>query len=173
MADGFVQVDVRRVVSGLGRMSKAAKDLSKPFREFKPLLRQDLGQHYQFHLQPQGLWPPWSESYRKKMLAKPRMLLKKAKRPRKPLYMPGGFTVRGARRFQAMLGRLDSLNEWSISRVMLQVVSIVPWAGIHQWGGVAGRGSRIPQRMYLWISEPRMEELCVILQRHVLLAWWT
>jgi phage gpG-like protein len=173
MADGFVQVDVRRVVSGLGRMSKAAKDLSKPFREFRPLLRQDLTQHYSTHTQPVGLWPPWAPSYLAKIMAKPRTVLKRVRSPRRPLYMPGGFTVRGARRVQAMLGRLDGLNEWSISRVMLQVLSIVPWAGIHQWGGIAGRGARIPQRMYLWISERRMEELAVILQRHVLLAWWT
>ena len=39
------------------------------------------------------------------------------------------------------------------SRTSLRGESRVPWSGIHQDGGTAGRGSRIPARPFLWMSE--------------------
>lgn len=171
---GFVEVDVRRVVTGLGRMSKAAKDLSKPFRKFRPDLRTDLDEHFADKVQPDGTWPAWSDSYYQKMLRKPRMVLKKAWRRKNPLHFPGAFTFRGARRFQQMLGRLQWMLKWTIDRHELSAASRVPWAHTHQWGREpSGRSWRIPQRMFLWASEEAIAKLVVILQDYVLLAWWS
>jgi len=49
--------------------------------------------------------------------------------------------------------------------------SKVPWSGIHQEGGTAGRGAKIPARPFLWLSEDFFAEAVEILAARLLAAW--
>lgn len=66
---------------------------------------------------------------------------------------PASKKKRAKMRRRRLLGRLSSAVNTSVRGGKLVVESQIKWAGVHQRGGTAGRGARIPAREFLWWSE--------------------
>lgn len=60
---------------------------------------------------------------------------------------------------QRLLGKLASSLEATVSGGTLVVRSKVPWAGVHNDGGNAGRGASIPARPFLFLEPYDMDVL--------------
>ncbi|MGL5361487.1 MAG: phage virion morphogenesis protein [Bosea sp. (in: a-proteobacteria)] len=73
---------------------------------------------------------------------------------------------RGRPNRRRLLGRLTSATFTKVSRSALTLESRVKWSQIHQQGGKAGRGARIPERRFLWWSN----ELLTEAQRQIAIA---
>ncbi len=63
-----------------------------------------------------------------------------------------------------LLGRLASTLRATVGNNTLTVFSSVPWAGVHNKGGVAGHDSQIPQREFLALDEEDVGVLKTILE---------
>lgn len=63
-----------------------------------------------------------------------------------------------------LLGRLAATIRSRVSKHQLIVESIVPWAGVHNDGGAAGRGSQIPKREFLKLEEGDVRVLAQLLE---------
>lgn len=63
-----------------------------------------------------------------------------------------------SRRRRRLLGRLPSATFTRVTRASLVVQSRAKWSQIHQQGGRAGNGARIPARRFLWWSDAILEE---------------
>lgn len=70
-----------------------------------------------------------------------------------------------------LLGRLPTSITAKLSRSMLQVYSRVPWAGVHNVGGPAGKGSEIPARTFLTLKDEDMDVLEQMLMDRAMLAF--
>lgn len=70
-----------------------------------------------------------------------------------------------------LLGRLPTSITAKLSRSMLQVYSRVPWAGVHNVGGSAGKGSNIPARTFLTLKDEDMDVLEQMLMDRAMLAF--
>lgn len=178
---GFVEVDIRRVVIGLNKMAKAARDLTQVFLTFKPSLRQDINQHFAKHEEPEGVWAEWNAEYQAKITrrywsrvaAGPGTYLKPRPLGVAPMqHSPGALTAKAVRMMPRMLGKLRTQWSWNLERLTLEAKSRVPWAFVHQWGGSAGRGAKIPKRMFAWVSEEKLDILVDIIEKWLYLAWW-
>ena len=75
------------------------------------------------------------------------------------------------RRRVNILGRLPSLIKAKADRDGITLTSKVKWSGIHQEGGTAGRGSRIPKRSFLWWSEAFLGTAADAALRYVTRDW--
>lgn len=58
-----------------------------------------------------------------------------------------------------LLGRLASSIRASVKKKELFVMSIVPWAGIHNVGGTGGHGAHIPARTFLELEDADVDVL--------------
>ena len=58
-----------------------------------------------------------------------------------------------------LLGKLASTLRASVKQNHLKVDSKVAWAGVHNEGGTAGRGSKIPARPFLFLEDEDIEFL--------------
>lgn len=136
-------VDVRAVVylgsvrSLFARLSRL--QVKKTFNELKGPAVFDQRHHWNKIEAPWGKWPPLAPS-----------TLERRTRPR------GIDRKRGKRRSwpKRLLGRFPTAVKSIASGKSLVVESRVKrFSMIHQRGGVAGHGARIPSRQYLWISD--------------------
>lgn len=122
------------------------------FREVGAHARQDQALHDAKHEGPDGPWPALHPStvarYAKMAKAK-----------------------RGKARARKLLGRLPRALKTVITGSSIRIVSRVKWAFVHQAGGRAGRGARIPRRQFLWISDRLMQRSSRVFQQHLLKAW--
>jgi len=99
-------------------------DGRKVFRESKKPLRVDLREHAKAQSAPDGRWSPIASSTKER---------------------------RGRRR--RLLGRLPTAIAITSGVDFVRAVSRAKWSRIHQDGGTAGHGSRIPQRTFMWASK--------------------
>lgn len=53
----------------------------------------------------------------------------------------------------------------------LAATSKVPWAGIHQYGGTAGHGAKIPARPFLWFSQKFLKQAKEIMLTEAFRGW--
>lgn len=67
-----------------------------------------------------------------------------------------------------LLGKLASTIKSSIKGSTLEVYSSVDWAGVHNDGGSAGHGSRIPARTFLELEEKDLEVLVTIVEGQII-----
>lgn len=182
---GFVTVDVNEVVDGFSAMKDNAKDLRRPFRKFQPVLGADIVDHFVQRQGPDHSWPDWAPSYKKKLMDKPikrngmyfnRRELISAWRGTYTAQQNAHVIERDVQRhlMPKMLGRLRGTRAWSVQRQMLlaDATKVVRWSFIHQWGGTAGRGSKIPQRQFMWVSEEKLETLAQLILEHLLSTSW-
>jgi len=66
-----------------------------------------------------------------------------------------------------LLGQIASSITYEISPGTLTVFSRIPWAGIHNEGGTAGRGAQIPKRAFLYWTPERIAALAEIAAKHI------
>lgn len=135
-------VNLRDVENGLRRMQLAGMDLRPVFRASEHAFRADMKQHQKERRGERGSWS---------RLATSTILHRKArtgKQGRKRSKPPKGTRLK-------ILGNLVSAGRFNITSSRMKLISVIKWSGVHQRGGIAGRGARIPQREYYWAS-PRL-----------------
>ncbi|MCA9678831.1 MAG: phage virion morphogenesis protein [Myxococcales bacterium] len=145
---GVEAVNLREVLRAYEAMGKAAeRGLAPAFREMKKPLRADQRAHAKGKEGPDGAWPPRA--------ARTIEALRAARRSKR---------IRGRRK---LLGKLPGAIKVYADARKVVARSHVAWSGIHQDGGVAGRGARIPARPFLWLSDEMVATAAAILEAHV------
>lgn len=66
-----------------------------------------------------------------------------------------------------MLGKLGSSLRARVSKGLLVLESAVPWAGIHNEGGSAGKGASIPARPFLYLETEDLDVLVDLALKHM------
>jgi phage gpG-like protein len=146
------KVNIAGVVAAFGRMSTS--DYTKVFREARKPARHDQADHAKREQAPTGRWPGLAPS-----------TLERRTRAR-------GRSKSGRNRNwpTKLLGRFPgSLRMMASSKHLIVRSRVKRFSWIHQAGGVAGHGARIPARQYLWIST-RLKKDVTALFRSFLLA---
>lgn len=140
-------VDVKAVVrlgtvrDMFGRLQRL--NIRKVFGELRKPARVDQNQHWRALQAPDGKWPPLAPS-----------TVERRTRPR-------GRDKNGRNRSwpKRLLGRFPtSLQMLPSQRSLIVRSRIKKFDWIHQAGGIAGHGARIPRRQYLWISNWLLKE---------------
>jgi phage gpG-like protein len=129
-----------------------APDRRKAFKESASHARQDQLLHDIKSEGPDGRWPELHPSTKARYAKKAKTSRRRAK-PRK------------------LLGRLPKALQTLISPNSLIVRSRVKWAYVHQAGGTAGHGARIPRRQFLWISANLGKRVVKVFERFLLAQW--
>jgi len=151
-----VDIDLTGWDQSLQNIKVAAHDLRPVFRDFKPVLKQHMAEHFERRQAEDGGWPGWSQSYLDRVLQSKGVRLRRTRRGRRLL--PGGLTKRGAKRLKNMLGRLKDLGI-RVRQSYMEVFSPVEWANAHRLGETVGKGSHLPAREFLWVSGALVNEL--------------
>lgn len=141
-----VTVDIGDVERGLAGMERRGHALGPAFAELKKPMRADQIEHRKAKAGPESTWAPRAAS----TLAVKRG---KHKLPR------------------SILGRLPTAVSYKASATSVTAESRVAWSAIHEEGGVAGHGARIPARTFLWISDKLMTLAESVLERALLAAF--
>ncbi len=124
-------------------------DLRKAWQEAKKPLRSDQKDHAKRQEGPSGAWVGRSPLT--------------AKRSGGAVYTP----TRKTRRARKLLGRLPTALTSKATRSSVTVISRAKWSGVHQEGGTAGYGAKIPARPFLWASQAALEAISYVISRHL------
>lgn len=160
---GWIEVELDDVFDGLDKMVAAGKDLRPVFRATRADLRNDLKDHFEHAQGPDGSWAPRNPATVEHILStggRARNITRKGRVKRS-----------AAKRLANVLGRLRSAWKISYDKRSLEATSIVPWAAVHQYGGVAGRHAHIPARPFAWASDTLLGTLAARVAAHVLAGW--
>lgn len=141
-----MHLDLRGALAGVDGMRAKGKALGKVFRELKPIVRADQRDHAKQQAGPDGRWQKRAVS-----------TLASFKRGKS-----------GRRLTKRPLGKLVQAVTYKASRFGVIAESRVPWSGVHQWGGTVGRGSVIPARPFLWISEKLLKAAADAIEAQVI-----
>jgi len=139
--DGFI--GARLNLSFLDRAKAAwnAPDLRPAWKEARKPARADQREHAKEEEGPDGPWIP--------RRSRTRARSKSGRR----------------RRARKLLGRLPRALQIKHDKRRLLIRSRVRWSGVHQEGGVAGRGAQIPARTFLWPSDELLGKVAEIVAR--------
>jgi phage gpG-like protein len=154
------RVDTRRADARFKRAAVAAGDLRPVFREMKPVLKTDVARHFAAKAGPDAPWPGRSRSGWHRIRAQAGNTYKRGKRK-------GALNARGQKRYSSQLGRLRGVYRWRTAKKRMEMHSKVPWSGIHQEGGTAGHGARIPARPFLWAGPVAMRTYAKLTAEHL------
>ncbi len=133
-------IDLRDLDRGLEGMRRNGNDVRPVFRALRPVFRKDQQAHFTERRGPFGSWAPRSAASVRRILVG-------------NVTRKGKVKKRAQRRIENQLGRLKTALSATYNAREMVIASKVSWAGIHQFGGVAGRGAHIPARPFLWISD--------------------
>jgi phage gpG-like protein len=158
------RVDMRGADRKFKKAKLAAGDLRPVFRQMKPVLKTDVARHFNNQQGPNGPWPGRSRGQWRKIRGRKGNTYKRGKRA-------GALNAKGIKKYRAQLGRLRGVYTWRTAKQRMEMHSRVPWSGIHQEGGVAGRGSRIPARTFLWAGPVAMYTYAKLSTEHVAKAF--
>lgn len=129
------RVDIRGSLGMLKRI--AALDIRQTFKRLVPSAQYDQERHDRALEGPDGKWPALAAS-----------TLERRSRPR-------GRDRKGKNRSwpTKLLGRMPkAIRSVPTNRSLTVLSRIARFSMVHQAGGRAGHGARIPRRQYLWIS---------------------
>lgn len=159
----LVEVQLDDVMDGLDKMVRAGKDLRPVWKAVRRGLFDDLHQHFSDRQGPEGAWAPRAQSSVERLLqphgGKSRITRK------------GTLKRKYARILVNQLGRLKSWWLIKYDRGSLSATSGAKWSGIHQEGGVAGRGARIPARPFAWVSGSFLGAVADHVLEHIGKVW--
>lgn len=127
-----IEIDIGQVERGLDAIERRVRALGSVFKELKAPLRLDQRDHAKRREGPDSGWAPRSQATLDRQRA-------------------------GRRRLRRPMGRLPTAVAYTATGTAVEARSRALWSGIHQEGGVAGKGSRIPARPFLWVSESMLE----------------
>ena len=165
-----VTADVRAAQARLRRLVKAGHDLRPVWRDSRKAVRDDQKDHGKKQEGPEGGWKPLAAS----------TIAQRSGRRRRAAELRKGvarrrLSNRRRRRKTAsskrVLGRLPYLLDTKITSSSLFVISQVPWSGVQQSGGRAGKRARIPARPFLWLSHRVIILTVNKVEQHLLDAW--
>lgn len=140
MTELAAKVDLADAFEGLGNMRRRAELGRDFFNALRPDARRELRMHASRRKGPSGAWAPPSRKTR-------------VYEARRDL---GGRFMQGRTRRKGKPGTLGALTRsWSVKADDngIHFLSKVPWADVHNSGGVAGKGARIPKREFGYFSE--------------------
>ncbi len=161
-----------RVRAGLLALEKRRKQLTRVFRKLRVPLRQDLAEYAKNQSSPEGSWPrraPATER-RVKERASTHTFTKKHKKPK----IGPRRVETSSRQMTDLLGKLPvtvSTRTRGGTAASLIAESKVPWSAIHNEGGVAGRGSQIPARPFVFFSPPFMNTAVKAIEHFMIEGW--
>ena len=146
-------------------MERAGIKLRPVWRKVRTPLRKDQREHMKDQEDSKGAkWRPLASSTRDRRLSKGGRA--------------GKFTKRGKLKKKAQRSLARVLSKKLVSGAKIKVTnrsiairSKVPWAGIHQEGGRAGRGSMIPARQFMYISDRLATETATAIAKHIAKAF--
>ena len=162
-----VKGDLRSIKKAMRKMERAGQNPKKVWRVLRKPLRKDQKEHMRAGKDSKGAkWKPLASSTVEGRLSKGGRA--------------GKFTKRGKLKKKAQRGlskilsqKLVSGAKVKITRKNLSITSKVPWAGVHQHGGRAGRGARIPAREFFYVGTPLIKQTALALARHISKAYNT
>ena len=144
-----VTVNIRQVIRAFDRIAKL--DVKKTFRDLIGPTRFDQRHHWRKDEAPDGHWPGLAPS-----------TLERRSRPR-------GINRKTGRRQswpKKLLGRFPTaLQAIPSSKSLIMRSRVKRFSMIHQQGGTAGHGARIPRRQYLWVSDWLKGQLKIYFER--------
>jgi hypothetical protein len=161
------KVELKDVEDGLFGLSKRATELKQGFwRGAKASARYDLKQHGLQTMGPNGAWPG----------------LSKASQERNDLITSGGSRSRRGGRKRSPLGRPREILLGNLGKIttawktfedpeQLKFRQMVDWADVHNSGGVAGRGARMPSREFAYFSEKFQKRIVRRWEKFVASGW--
>ena len=140
-------VIVRLGLSTINRVLASMRDpdLKGAFNLARKPARQDIRAHAKAAAGPDGSWPARS----------PLTSVRKGKR----------------KRARKLLGKLPAAIMTTTTRRSLILTSRAKWSGIHQDGGTAEHGARIPARPFLWASQGLAERIAGLVARGLVQAF--
>jgi hypothetical protein len=154
---------------GFKKMIARSKALQVELRKLRPALQSDLREHASSESSPEGSWP------RRSSVAEVRASARRAKvvrgRARKAGKRVGARQAVSFRGGSQLLGQLPDTVIVRQKRGSLIARSPVPWSGAHNEGATVGRGSRLPARGFVFISDPFMQFATARLADHVVGGW--
>lgn len=158
----IVTLDLRDIDAGLRKMAKRGIDPKALFKRNRPILRRDQKDHFDELRGSEGAWPSRAASSLRKVMGN-----KKKSRTKK-----GRLRKSAQKRLRNQLGRLKTFWKFRQSKGELEVASGArKWAGVHQDGGVAGHGARIPKREFVYISDDFFRQFVDDYLQEVVLQW--
>lgn len=141
-----VRFDTRDIDEGFRDVIGRSKQLGDVFRALQRPMREDQADHADKEVGPNGPWPARSPATTKKHRSRGKMFAQAA-RGRKN---KGQFTVFKSR---STLGVLPDLIQVKAEGFTVSAVSPVAWAPAHADGDTVGRGSVLPSRPFIWVSQ--------------------
>lgn len=142
-----ITTDFRDVESRLAAMARTTNRLAPAFRELRKPMRDDQREHQRQQEGPDGKW-----------------------KPRAPSTM-AAIRRRKRRRLPRLLGRIPAAIKVKSDGKSVTAQPAVWWFAIHQHGGRAGRGAKIPARPFLWVSDALIAHASKVLRDAFLEAW--
>lgn len=144
-------VDLSETERAMAAVQRRGRALGEAFRTIRPHMRADQKEHAAKQTGPESTWPSRAPSTVER----------------------GRASGSGRRRRLARrpLGKLTHAVTYQATRSGVFATSRVPWSNVHQTGGRVGRGSVIPARPFLWVSD-RLLTIAVGVVERVLEAAW-
>ena len=156
-----VTLEFEDIEKGFRAMQARAIDPRNLFKRQRPLLKDDQKEHFENLEGTTSQWPPRASSS-----------IRRARGNKKKSFTKRGRLRKAAkRRLRNQLGRLKTFWKFRVTPQFLEIASGAQWAGIHQAGGVAGHGSRIPQREFVWISDDILRQFQDDYLNELIKAW--
>lgn len=162
----YAEVDLREVSSAFRNQLRAAKDLRPVWREIRTPFRKAQARHIQEQRGPDGPWPKLARSTVAKRL-------KAVQSERKNFTKRGKLRKPVQRRLNRVLSRrlLNRLKFRARPHQAELEGRYGEVGGIHQLGGRAGRGARIPARTYLYPDQRVVAITVSAIERHLVGAF--
>lgn len=172
MSQAFtVKVDLGPANQSLAAMETAAKQLSPAWASLRRPMRDDQTDHAKKQAGPDGKWPKRSA----KTEERARQFKRGGRKKMKAAKTKAKFTNKTKRQFRAgrLMGSLPNrtVKVQQLGKDGLMAASRVPWSGVHQDGGRVGRGSRVPARRFLWLSDGFKAKVTETIERHLVEAF--
>lgn len=167
------RVDISDVLRGFDLMLARSSDLSLVFRDLREYLKDEIAEHFANEEGPGGAWVGRAASTEARaqheMLNAPRRR-GKGRAVRVGPMLRQRRTLRNRKR---LLGRFRAVGAYffKTTATSLTMWPRGPWAAIHQYGGIAGKGSKIPARPFLWISDDVVRRFEEALHLHIMSGW--
>jgi phage gpG-like protein len=159
-----VEVDLSKVDRAIKRMLAAGRNLRPVWREIRTPFRKAQAEHIRAQRGPDSEWPALAQSTKAARLGRGGRAGKFTKRGklRKPVQRKLG---------RALSARMVSGAKMKLDARAIMIRSAVPWAGIHQHGGIAGRGARIPARPFMYVDDKTIRLTVSRILAHLESSW--
>lgn len=158
--------DIRQIERAAKRLRRAGRDMRPVWRELRKPLRADQREHIDEQKDSDGR--SWQGLARSTIERRLRQGGRRRNYTRR-----GKLKKRAAKRISRTLSkRLVVRAKIESKRDRMTIKSRVPWAGVHQFGGRAGRNAVIPKREFMYIGDKLLRKTVKLSRRHLTRAWF-